>query len=382
MAARRLAVTAPRQAPRSWLSASSVPVDEGDEPPLPETGDGALGGDHDKVVDKTPDDISAEATHDDSTEVHHAPESDLEKNLRPSEVTKYLDQHIVGQSNAKRSVAIAMRNRWRRRQLPKELMKEVTPRNVLMIGPTGCGKTEVARRMASLSDAPFIKVEATKFTEVGYHGRDVDQIIRDLVDVSINLTRKRQTERLREDAKKLVEERILDLLTGPASSDKGSRESFRNMLRAGQLDEQTVDVEIPDNLGDKATGQGGIVFGGDASNPNVAAMNEVISKLTSGPGGKRVSTERKEMTISEAREIILDIELDRLLQKIDLKKESIAAVEESGIVFMDEVSCCFPARVQNACTRLFQSFIRLSLSWNFAVPAVMLYPQVSSTCAW
>mmetsp|Transcript_30044 Transcript_30044/g.87863 ORF Transcript_30044/g.87863 Transcript_30044/m.87863 type:complete len:394 (-) Transcript_30044:333-1514(-) len=148
----------------------------------------------------------------------HAPESDLEHSLRPLEVVNYLDSHIVGQADAKRAVAIAMRNRWRRRQLPQDLMKEVTPRNVLMIGPTGCGKTEVARRMATLSEAPFIKVEATKFTEVGYHGRDVDQIIRDLMDISMTLTKKKQTEKLREEAKGLVEERILDLLTGPSSA--------------------------------------------------------------------------------------------------------------------------------------------------------------------
>eukprot|EP00978_Attheya_sp_CCMP212_P033930 scaffold139706_cov42-Attheya_sp.AAC.1 len=190
-------------------------------------------------------------------------ESELERTLRPSEVVKELNQHIVGQQDAKRAVAIALRNRWRRRQLPKDLMKEVTPRNVLMIGPTGCGKTEVARRMAALGDAPFIKVEATKFTEVGYHGRDVDQIIRDLMDVSMALTKKRQTERLREAAKELVEDRILDLLVGSSSSSSssskssksedrptgGGRESFRDMLRNGFLDAQEVELDVPDGAG-------------------------------------------------------------------------------------------------------------------------------------
>ena len=282
----------------------------------------------------------------------HAPESDIDHSLRPLEVVNYLDSHIVGQADAKRAVAIAMRNRWRRRQLPKDLMKEVTPRNVLMIGPTGCGKTEVARRMATLSEAPFIKVEATKFTEVGYHGRDVDSIIRDLMDISMTLTKKKQTDKLREEAKGLVEERILDLLTGPSSSPAGgadgggggsvtssSRETFRNMLRGGQLDDQTVDVDVPVSHGDKSGGGGEIVFGGEG-NPNIAAMNEVISKLTAGggPGGKRgVPTERKTLPISEARDVILDIELERLLENVDLKQEAIAAVEESGIVFMDEI---------------------------------------------
>eukprot|EP00984_Skeletonema_dohrnii_P035536 scaffold35422_cov78-Skeletonema_dohrnii-CCMP3373.AAC.1 len=137
-----------------------------------------------------------------------------------------------------------MRNRWRRRQLPQELLKEVTPRNVLMIGPTGCGKTEVARRMAKLSDAPFLKVEATKFTEVGYHGRDVDQIVRDLMDVSMSLTKKRQMEKLRGEAKLLVEDRILDMLSGPEySGTKGQRESFRSMLQEGLLENQELEVD-------------------------------------------------------------------------------------------------------------------------------------------
>ncbi len=139
----------------------------------------------------------------------------LKSNLRPCDVVRELDKHIVGQSDAKRAVAIALRNRWRRKNLPAELRKEVTPRNVLMIGPTGCGKTEVARRMAELGGAPFIKVEATKFTEVGYHGRDVDQIIRDLVDISMNLTKKQQTEKLKEQAEALVLERLVDILSGP-----------------------------------------------------------------------------------------------------------------------------------------------------------------------
>uniref|UniRef100_A0A7S2RAH1 AAA+ ATPase domain-containing protein n=1 Tax=Eucampia antarctica TaxID=49252 RepID=A0A7S2RAH1_9STRA len=270
-------------------------------------------------------------------------ENILRSTLRPTDVVKELNRHIVGQNNAKRAVAVAMRNRWRRRQLPKELMKEVTPRNVLMIGPTGCGKTEVARRMAELSDAPFIKVEATKFTEVGYHGRDVDQIVRDLMDISMNLTKKKKTDELREEAKLLVEDRILDLLIGspsttPSETQKGrGRDSFRDMLRQGLLDEQEVEIEVPESSPDKSNG---VFLSGDQSNPNVAAMTEFLSRMSSGGGAiskKGSPTERKRLAISEARDVILEVELDRLLEKIDLKKEAVLAVEQSGIVFIDEI---------------------------------------------
>ena len=264
--------------------------------------------------------------------------------LRPSEVVNELDRHIVGQPSAKRAVAIAMRNRWRRRQLPQELLKEVTPRNVLMIGPTGCGKTEVARRMAKLSDAPFLKVEATKFTEVGYHGRDVDQIVRDLMDVSMSLTKKRQMEKLRGEAKLLVEDRILDMLSGPEySGTKGQRESFRSMLQEGLLENQELEVDVPENLGGAAGKDGDgtvLAFGGDSNSMNVQAMTDLMKKLggAGGRGGRGgPPTERKKMPISEAREVILEIELEKLLEKVDLKKEAVTAAEETGIVFIDEI---------------------------------------------
>jgi ATP-dependent HslUV protease ATP-binding subunit HslU len=258
-------------------------------------------------------------------------ELSLDDNLRPSQVVKELDRHIVGQADAKRAVAIALRNRWRRRQLTPDLKKEVTPRNVLMIGPTGCGKTEVARRMAALGDAPFLKVEATKFTEVGYHGRDVDQIVRDIMDVSMTLTKKKQTEKMRGEAKELVEDRILDLLMGPSGEkDKErNRESFRDMFRNGMLDDHEVEVDVPEPGGDKNV----IV---DNNNPNIAAMSDLLTRMTTS-GPKKQATERKKMPISEAKEVILEVELERLLDNVDLKKEAITAVEETGVVFIDEI---------------------------------------------
>lgn len=280
-------------------------------------------------------------------------------NLRPTEVVAELNRHIVGQAGAKRAVAIAMRNRWRRRQLSPELLKEVTPRNVLMIGPTGCGKTEVARRMAKLSDAPFLKVEATKFTEVGYHGRDVDQIVRDLMDVSMALTKKRQMERLRGEAKSSVEERILDILVGPSfTGTKAQRESFRSMLDEGLLEDQEIQIDVPENLGASMGGKDGegavLAFGTDSSSMNPQAMADLMKKLGAMSKGGRgglgggPATEKKKMPISEAREVILEIEIEKMLEKVDLKKEAITAAEESGIVFIDEIDKICSSRDYNS----------------------------------
>lgn len=267
-----------------------------------------------------------------------SPINPLKANMKPSEVVAELNRHIVGQADAKRAVAIALRNRWRRQQLPDDLRPEVTPRNVLLVGPTGCGKTEVARRMAQIHDAPFLKVEATKFTEVGYHGRDVDQIIRDLMDVSMQLTKKVWTEKLREQARVQVEERLLHLLTGPSSSkdkpDSSSsvraHDSFRDMLQQGILDDQEIEIDVPlqNNSSD---------MGADSLNPNIVAMSDLWQRVSSAGGGKKQATERKKVPISQAREILLQVELDQLLESVDLKKEAITAVEESGIVFIDEI---------------------------------------------
>ena len=198
-------------------------------------------------------------------------------------------------------------------------------------------KTEVARRMAALSDAPFIKVEATKFTEVGYHGRDVDQIIRDLMDIAIQHVKKRKTDELRSAALGMVEERILDLLTG-GPKNAPSREAFRTLLKNGGLDDQEIELDVPVQ-GDKngaGGGAGGIFTLGNESNPNMAAMSDLLAKVATG-GKKGPPTERKKLPIKEAKGVILELELERLLENIDMKKEAIAAVEESGIVFIDEI---------------------------------------------
>jgi ATP-dependent HslUV protease ATP-binding subunit HslU len=198
--------------------------------------------------------------------------------------------------------------------------------------------------MAKLSDAPFLKVEATKFTEVGYHGRDVDQIVRDLMDVSMALTKKRQMEKLREEAKLLVEERILDILVGPSfSGTKGQRESFRGMLKEGLLENQEIEVDVPDSLGSGGKdGDGAVLaFGGDSSGMNAQAMSDLMKKLGAMGGGRGgrggPPSEKKKMSISEAREVVLEVEIEKMLEKVDLKKEAIAAAEESGIVFIDEI---------------------------------------------
>lgn len=254
------------------------------------------------------------------------PSVEFNSALKPRETVERLDDYIVGQADAKRAVAIAMRNRWRRHQLPEDLRGEVIPKNILMIGPTGCGKTEIARRIAKLSQAPFLKVEATKFTEVGFHGRDVDQIIRDLVEVSLTLTKKKQADLLQAEVEKIAEDRILEILTGPHPQD--TRESFRQLLRDGALDERNIEIEVrPSNNGND---KGGII---QVDSP--VSMQEVLGKFQKMVN--RRPSEMKKMKIRDARPLIVEQELEKLMEQIDLKKEAITAVEESGIVFIDEI---------------------------------------------
>jgi len=244
----------------------------------------------------------------------------------PREIVSELDRYIVGQGDAKRAVAIALRNRWRRKQLDAELREEVTPKNILMIGPTGVGKTEIARRLAKLAGAPFLKVEATKFTEVGYVGRDVEQIIRDLAEVAMDMTREKKRREVRARAEAAAEERVLDALVGPGAQ-AGTRESFRKKLRANELGDKDVDIELADTAG---------VIGGFEipGQPGMGAINlgELMSKAMGGPRMKRVRT-----TVDEAYEPLIKEESDKLLDNEAVAKEALLNAAEDGIVFLDEI---------------------------------------------
>jgi len=245
----------------------------------------------------------------------------------PREIVSELDRFIVGQGDAKRAVAIAMRNRWRRQQLPEEMREEVVPKNILMIGPTGCGKTEIARRLAKLAQAPFLKVEATKFTEVGYVGRDVESIVRDLVDASLNMLREASRKEVQAKAESAAEERLIDALVG-AEAAADSRSKFRRMLRNGEFEQKEIEVSVSDSGGSPIS---------QLDIPGMPPGQMInLSEMMKGFMGNRPQQKRR-MTVEAARRVLEAEEADRLLDNEQLTKDAVSHAENNGIVFIDEI---------------------------------------------